>query len=186
MSIKSVFKKLIPKSIFGPYHYLMGALGAALFLFPSRKMRVIGITGTSGKSTTVFILRHILDISGRKCGALSTIEFRTGGRTKLNNKKMTMLGRVQLQRMLNAMVRKGCKYAIVETTSEGVVQYRHKFINYDTAVFTNLYPEHIESHGGFENYKAAKVYFNEIVNDYSDTVWAKKSLERIQELGKEK
>jgi UDP-N-acetylmuramoyl-L-alanyl-D-glutamate--2,6-diaminopimelate ligase len=53
-------------------------------------------------------------------------------------------------------VREGCTVAIIETTSEGYLQHRHRFINYDTIVLTNLYPEHIEAHGGFENYKAAK------------------------------
>src|SRR3989338_6306781 len=69
---------------------------------------------------------------------------------------MTMLGRFALQKLLRDMVDAGCKYAVVETSSEGIKQYRHRGINYDVAVFTNLTPEHIESHGGFENYKKAK------------------------------
>ena len=57
------------------------------------------------------------------------------------------------------MVKNNCKYAIVETTSEGIEQFRHKFINYDILVFTGLYEEHIESHGSFENYKKAKAEY---------------------------
>jgi len=69
---------------------------------------------------------------------------------------MTMLGRFKLQKLLKDMVSAGCEYAIVETSSEGIKQYRHVGINYDYAFFLNLTPEHIESHGGFENYKRAK------------------------------
>ena len=78
------------------------------------------------------------------------------GENKINDQKMTMLGRAKIQEYLREMVDKGCQIAIVETTSEGIVQFRHRFIDYDTVVLTNLYPEHIESHGGFENYKNAK------------------------------
>jgi len=69
---------------------------------------------------------------------------------------MTMLGRFQTQKLLKEMVQEKCEYAIIETSSEGIKQYRHKGIDYDVAVFTNLTPEHLESHGGFENYKKAK------------------------------
>jgi UDP-N-acetylmuramoyl-L-alanyl-D-glutamate--2,6-diaminopimelate ligase len=74
----------------------------------------------------------------------------------LNNKKMTMLGRFQLQKLLSQMVSVGCKYAVIEVSSEGIKQFRHLAINFDYVVFTNLTPEHLESHGGFENYKKAK------------------------------
>ena len=69
---------------------------------------------------------------------------------------MTMLGRFQTQKMLREMVQAGCQYAIVETSSQGILQSRHIGINYDVVVFTNLTPEHIEAHGSFENYKKAK------------------------------
>jgi UDP-N-acetylmuramoyl-L-alanyl-D-glutamate--2,6-diaminopimelate ligase len=82
--------------------------------------------------------------------------FSDGKKQWLNDKKMTMVGRFFTQKMLAAMLKNGCQFAIVETTSEGIRQYRHRFINYDTVVFTGLYPEHIESHGSFEKYKEAK------------------------------
>ena len=75
--------------------------------------------------------------------------------TSNNDKKMTMVGPFFTQRTIRKMVKNGCYYAIIETTSEGVRQFRHRFINYDVLVFTGLYPEHIESHGSFENYKKA-------------------------------
>lgn len=137
-------------------HLCVALYGAVKYRFPSKKIHVIGITGTSGKSTTVFLLRQLLEYVGYTVGSLSTIDFSIAGENKLNDQKMTMLGRAKIQEYLREMVDKGCQIAIIETTSEGIVQYRHRFIDYDTVVLTNLYPEHIESHGGFENYKNAK------------------------------
>lgn len=138
------------------FHLILAIFGAIRYRFPSTKLRVIGITGTSGKSTTVFLLRQLLEYAGYTVGSLSTIDFSIAGENKINDQKMTMLGRAKIQEYLKEMVDKGCDIAIIETTSEGIVQYRHRFIQYDTVVLTNLYPEHIESHGGFENYKNAK------------------------------
>ena len=153
-------KKLIPKKLFRClqpiYHYLMGALAACCYAFPSRQLVVIGVTGTTGKTTTVNFLARLLSANGYKAGYTSTAQFDDGAREWLNDKKMTMPGRFFLQRTLRQMVRNGCRVAVVETTSQGVEQYRHRFINYDLMIFTNLYPEHIEAHGSFENYKRAK------------------------------
>lgn len=146
----------IPKPIRNFKHLAFAYFGAVKYGFPSNKLRVIGVTGTSGKSTTVYLLRQLLEHAGHTVGSLSTIDFSIAGENKLNDQKMTMLGRAKIQEYLREMVDKQCDFAIVETTSEGVVQYRHRLINYDTVVLTNLYPEHIESHGSFEHYKNAK------------------------------
>lgn len=138
-------------------HYFYALHGAVKYRFPSKELFVIGVTGTSGKSTTVYLLRQMLEAAGYTVGSLSTIDFYIAGEDKLNDQKMTMLGRGANQRYLREMVEKGCDIAIVETTSEGALQHRHRFINYDTFIFTNLYPEHIESHGSFENYKQCKL-----------------------------
>lgn len=138
-------------------HFLYAWFGALRYQYPSEKLLVIGVTGTSGKSSTVYFLKQFLEAAGMKVGALSTVEFCVAGACRLNDKKMTMLGRMQIQKFLREMCNAGCTVAIIETTSEGYLQYRHRFINYDTIVLTNLYPEHIEAHGGFENYKAAKL-----------------------------
>lgn len=124
---------------------------------PSKELFVIGVTGTSGKSTTIWLLKQLLEAAGHTVGTLSTIEFSIAGESKLNDKKMTMLGKMEIQRYLRKMVEKGCDVAIVETTSEGRLQYRHRCINYDMMLLTNLYPEHIESHGSFDKYRQAKV-----------------------------
>lgn len=153
-------KKLIPQNLFKalqpPYHFLVALLAAIVYHFPSRKMIVIGVTGTAGKTSTVYLIAKTLAAAGYKTGFTSTAVFSDGDKEWLNDKKMTMPGRFFIQRTLHQMWKNGCRYAIVETTSEGIKQFRHRFINYDILVFTNLYPEHIESHGSFEKYKEAK------------------------------
>lgn len=163
MSMKSTIKKIIPKKLLNLRHLFFAWYGAYKYAFPSEDLLVIGITGTSGKSSTTYFLRQMLEAQGFKVGSLSTIDFYVGGENKLNDQKMTMLGKYKIQKYLREMVDKKCDIAIVETTSEGFVQYRHRFINYDMMILTNLYPEHIDSHGSFENYKAAKVGIFEYV-----------------------
>jgi len=155
--MKKIIKKLLPKSVINLRHLFYAWWGAVKYKHPSEELFVIGITGTSGKSTTTTLLRQTLEEVGYTVGSLSTIDFYVAGERKLNDQKMTMLGKTAIQRYLREMVDKKCDIAIVETTSEGRVQHRHRFINYDMMVLTNLYPEHIESHGSFENYKQAKI-----------------------------
>jgi UDP-N-acetylmuramoyl-L-alanyl-D-glutamate--2,6-diaminopimelate ligase len=156
----SKIKKLIPLKIFRRlqpvYHFLVGYLAACYYRFPSRQLLIIGVTGTTGKTSTVYFLSRLLSASGYKAGYTSTAQFNDGNKEWLNDKKMTMPGRFFLQRTLRRMLKNGCRAAIIETTSQGIEQFRHRFINYDFLIFTNLYPEHIEAHGNFENYKQAK------------------------------
>jgi UDP-N-acetylmuramoyl-L-alanyl-D-glutamate--2,6-diaminopimelate ligase len=153
-------KKIIPMSIFKKiqpiYHWIISFLAYLIYSNPSQEIIVIGITGTTGKTTTTYLIAKMLENNGFKVGFTSTALFNNGKKEWLNNKKMTMLGRFFTQKILRQMVKNGCQYAIIETTSEGIRQYRHQFINYDLLVFTGLYPEHIESHGSFENYKKTK------------------------------
>ncbi len=157
MSLKQSIKNILPKRILNIRHLFYAWWGSVKYHHPSEELLVIGITGTSGKSSTIHFLRQTLEFAGFRVGSLSTVDFYINGELKLNDKKMTMVGKYFIQEKLREMVDKKCDIAIVETTSEGYLQYRHKFINYDTIVLTNLYPEHLEHHGGFENYKAAKL-----------------------------
>jgi UDP-N-acetylmuramoyl-L-alanyl-D-glutamate--2,6-diaminopimelate ligase len=158
--IFSAIKKLIPQKLFKAvapvYHYLLAWSAALFYGMPAEKMVVIGITGTIGKTTTSYLLLRTLKECGYKVGLTSTAIFDDGNKEWLNDKRMTMVGRFFLQGLLAKMVKNGCQIAIVETTSEGISQFRHKFINYDWLIYTGLFPEHIERHGSFENYKKEK------------------------------
>jgi len=154
--MKESIKKFIPEPVLSLYHFILAFLGAVIYRFPSRKMKVIGVTGTNGKTTVVNMATRILEEAGYKVASLSSIKFKIGDREWPNTLKMTMLGRFKLQKFLRQAVNAGCQYAVLEVTSEGIKQYRHKFIGFEIAVFTNLTPEHIEAHGGFENYRREK------------------------------
>lgn len=154
--MKELIKKFIPSFLLDWYHFTLAFLGALLYRFPSNKIKVIGVTGTNGKTTVVNLTTRILEKAGYKVACLSSIRFKVGKEERENFLKMTMPGRFKLQRFLKEAVNKGCQYVVLEVTSEGIKQHRHRFIRFEAAVFTNLTPEHIESHGGLENYRAAK------------------------------
>ncbi|MFH1656781.1 MAG: UDP-N-acetylmuramoyl-L-alanyl-D-glutamate--2,6-diaminopimelate ligase [Candidatus Nealsonbacteria bacterium] len=157
MQIKEIFKKIIPDFLLAFYHYLLALLGAFLYGFPSKDIKVIGITGTSGKTTAVNLTTAILEQAGYKVACLSSIRFKIGDKELENKLKMTMPGRFKIHKFLKQAKKEKCQYAVLEITSEGIKQYRHKFIDFTAVVFTNLSPEHIEAHKGFENYRKAKL-----------------------------
>ncbi|MGB0756911.1 MAG: Mur ligase family protein [Patescibacteria group bacterium] len=154
--LKSIIKKFIPEPLIAVYHKAWAVAANIIYGFPSRKLVVIGVTGTKGKSTVSNMVWKVLTESGLKVGMTTTANFRINDKEWINDTKMTMQGRMRLQKLLRDMVRSGCTHAVVETSSEGIKQYRHWGIEYNVAVITNLTPEHIESHGSFENYRAAK------------------------------
>ncbi len=154
--MKATIKKIVPKWAVKFYHCILAQAGALIYGYPSRKIIVVGVTGTKGKSTTSYLIAKLLESAGYNVGLTSTIIFKIGKEEWLNDKKMTMPGRFGLQKFLRQMVSAGCKYAVIETSSEGIAQYRHAGIDYDLAVFTNLSPEHIESHGSYDRYRGAK------------------------------
>jgi len=157
----NIGRKIIPKSIFKKaqpvYHYLLALAGAFYYKFPSRKIFIVAVTGTKGKTSVTELINEILNEAGHKTALLNTIHFKIGDKEERNLFKMTMPGRFFIQRFLHNAVANKCKYVVMEMTSEGVKQFRHKFIALDTLVFTNIAPEHIESHGSFENYLNAKL-----------------------------
>ena len=153
-------RKIIPRRIFRAaqpiYHWGLGIFGAVIFALPSRGMRVIAVTGTKGKSTTVFMIAKIFEDQGLPVAAVGSLGFKIGERTWPNNSKMTLPGRFKLQKFLHQAKQSGAKFVVLEATSEGIVQYRLAGVKIDCAVYTNLHREHLESHGSFDNYMAAK------------------------------
>lgn len=154
--IKTIIKKFLPKKVLFFYHKFLALSASFLYGQPSNKLIVIGVTGTAGKSTTVYLIGKMLESCGLKVGWTSSISFKDAKGEKNNDKKMTMPGRFFLQKFLKNLVQNNYQIAIIETSSEGILQSRHLGINYDVALFTNLSPEHIETHGGFDNYKKTK------------------------------
>ena len=159
--ILRTIERLIPKKIykfFQPaYHILLAVTGTIIYRRPSRHIYVIGITGTKGKSSTTEFVNAVLEGAGKKTAILSTIRFKVGDKTRPNKYKMTMPGRFFTQKFLHDAVKEKCEYAIIEMTSEGARFYRHLGVELDALIFTNLSPEHIESHGSFKKYKEAKL-----------------------------
>lgn len=159
--LKKIIQKVLPAPLFRAfsitYHFLFG-WGAALFYgFPARKLFVIGITGTKGKSSTAEMVNAILEEAGYRTALASTIRFKVDKESRPNLFKMTMQGRGYVQKVLSEAVRADCTHAVLELTSEGHVQFRDVGTFLNALIFTNIQPEHIESHGSYENYKNVKV-----------------------------
>lgn len=132
-------------------------MSAAWYRFPSRKIKVIAITGTKGKSSTTEILNAIFEEAGFKTALSNTIRFKIGDTSRPNLYKMSMPGRGFIQKLLREAVDAGCDYMVMEMTSQGTLTNRHRFIELDALVFTNISPEHIEAHGSYENYLDSKL-----------------------------
>ncbi|MCX6717963.1 MAG: UDP-N-acetylmuramyl-tripeptide synthetase [Candidatus Taylorbacteria bacterium] len=155
--IKKVLPKGLMKKILPVYHYLLPLIGAIIYRFPSKKIKVVAVTGTKGKTSTVEFINAILEKAGKKTALAGTLRFKIAENSKPNLYKMTMPGRFFMQKFLRDAIKAGCEYAVIEISSEAVKQYRNKFIDLNALIFTNLAPEHIESHGSYEKYVNAKL-----------------------------
>lgn len=159
-TVVRILKKIVPKPVvrlLGPlYHLILSFLMALAYGFPARSLTVIGVTGTKGKSTTAEMLFAIFRAAGHKTALLSTIRFAIEDESEPNRYKMTLQGRGFAQAFMRKALAAGCTHLVIEVTSESVLQYRHLFLSLDGLVVTNIQHEHIESHGSFEKYVAAK------------------------------
>ncbi len=154
--IKKALRKIVPESVILASHKVRGVLAANAYGFPGRKLTVIGVTGTKGKTTTCHIIAQILEEAGYKVGLLSTVMFKIGKQEWANETNMGTLPPFKLQKLLKQMVEAGCQYAVIETTSHSLDQWRVYGIPYQVAVFTNLSHDHLDYHKTFEQYRAAK------------------------------
>lgn len=155
-----LLKKVIPEPVveFGRplYHRTLALFMALSYGFPARRLTVIGITGTKGKSTVAEMVFAILRAGGKKTALLSTIRFAIEDDSEPNRYKMTMQGRGFAQAFMKKALNAGCTHVVIEVTSEGVLQDRHRFLDLDALIVTNIQREHIERHGSFGQYVAAK------------------------------
>ncbi|MBL4644358.1 MAG: hypothetical protein JKX80_00650 [Candidatus Pacebacteria bacterium] len=142
-------KKFIPTQLYTTlsplYHRTLAWVGARLYGYPSRELKVVAVTGTKGKSSVCEFVNSILEHAGYTTALVSTIRFKIGENSQPNKRKMTMPGRFFLQSFLRKVVDAKCDWVIVEMTSEGAKQFRHVGIDTDALIFTNIAAEHIES-----------------------------------------
>lgn len=154
--LRHVIPKSIARRVRPAYHWLLAFCSAAFYRFPSRKLIVIGVTGTNGKTTVVHLTTDIFEAAGFPVASISSVRFKVKGKEWPNDLKQTMPGRFQIQKFLRRALNAGVTHVVLEVTSEGIKQFRHRFIRFQAVALTNVTPEHIESHGGFEKYKQAK------------------------------
>ncbi|MDP3685804.1 MAG: UDP-N-acetylmuramoyl-L-alanyl-D-glutamate--2,6-diaminopimelate ligase [bacterium] len=139
-----------------PYKALQACAACVIFGFPGRKLRVVGVTGTDGKTTTVHFIVKALESAGYTVGAISTIHYQVGTRVWTNKTKLTTPGPWELQKLLAHMVRAGCQYVVLECSSHRLDQNGFWGIPFDVAVITNITREHFDYHRDFDDYARAK------------------------------
>jgi UDP-N-acetylmuramoyl-L-alanyl-D-glutamate--2,6-diaminopimelate ligase len=132
----------------------MADLAAKFFNYPARKLKLAGVTGTNGKTTTTFLIKHICEKAGMRCGLLGTVRYEIGERVLPATR--TTPESLDLQELLAQIRDVGCKAAAMEVSSHALAQERVRDIEWDVTVFTNLTQDHLDFHGTMENYFAAK------------------------------
>lgn len=139
------------------YHKATAVIAAVRWGFPGYRLKVIGITGTSGKSTTVELTQYLLHHSGIKTGSISGIQIQIGDKKIHNASLRTTLRPWETQKRLRQMVSAGCEFAVIEVSSHALDQHRLWGVPIDTAILTNIYDhEHIDYHGDFADYIRTK------------------------------
>src|SRR3954464_875085 len=129
-------------------------LAVAFYENPARKLKLAGVTGTNGKTTTTFLIKHIGESAGMRCGLLGTVRYEIGER--ILPAVRTTPESLDVQELLAQMRSAGCKAAAMEVSSHALEQERVRGIEWDVAVFTNLTQDHLDFHGTMENYFEAK------------------------------
>ena len=132
----------------------MADIAAAFHGAPAGKLKVMGVTGTNGKTTTAFLVKHLLDADHRRCGLIGTVKYCIGENE--SDAARTTPESLDLQELLAQMVDAGNKAVAMEVSSHALVQHRARAIEFDTAVFTNLTPDHLDYHRTMEQYFEAK------------------------------
>lgn len=154
--IKDYFRKILPASFISWTHYVRGVLAATIYGYPGRKLKIIGVTGTNGKTTTCNMIARILEKANYRVGLATTINFKIDKEEWVNKTKMTTVSPFALQKFLKQCLDAGCHWVIIETTSHAISQYRNYGINYEIAILTNITHDHLDYHKTFEEYRDTK------------------------------
>ena len=138
----------------------MRAVAALIFYgFPSRKLKVIGVTGTDGKTTTVTMIYRILKAAGKRVSMVSTVDAVIGSKKIRTGLHTTTPDPFLMQKLLRRMVDEGDEYAVLEVSSHGIDQLRVFGVNFLVGVLTNITKEHLDYHGSFDSYLSTKALF---------------------------
>jgi UDP-N-acetylmuramoyl-L-alanyl-D-glutamate--2,6-diaminopimelate ligase len=168
MNIRTIVKKGIPTGLFKKIeptgHLIEAVIENIRYGFPGRKVRVIGVTGTNGKTTTSSMIYRMLSEAGIKAGLMSTVAYGSLGEIVPQKVHMTTTQAGKLQRQLKQYAAQGVEWVVLETSSHALAQHRVWGVPYEIAVFTNLTHDHLEYHGTFENYREAKRQLFKIAN----------------------
>jgi len=146
----------------------LAPLAAAFHGWPARRLRVVGVTGTDGKTTTAHLIAAVLESAGRRCALLSSAELRSGGRARVNATHMTTLEAPEVQAFLAEALRTGDRWAVLEASSHGLALHRVDACAFDVAVFTTLGCDHLDFHGSLEEYRAAKGCLFRLLGEAAD------------------
>jgi UDP-N-acetylmuramoyl-L-alanyl-D-glutamate--2,6-diaminopimelate ligase len=130
-------------------------LGAAFYGYPARKLKLAGVTGTNGKTTTTFLIQHICEKAGMRCGLIGTVRYQLGERVLPAAR--TTPESLDLQELLAQIANAGCRAATMEVSSHALAQDRTRGLELDVAVFTNLTQDHLDFHGTMKNYFESKL-----------------------------
>ena len=154
----------LPAHVAGEVDFLMvansavalGVVSANFYDNPSDKLKLVGVTGTNGKTTIATLLYQLFRDLGYKCGLLSTVENQING--KVIPATHTTPDQVELNRLLDEMVAQGCDYCFMEVSSHSVAQHRIAGLNFSGAIFSNITHDHLDYHKTFDNYIKAKIF----------------------------
>lgn len=141
-----------------PVHYIQALAAASRYHYPARKLRVIGVTGTNGKTTTSAMIWKMLNEAGYKTGLLTTVGWsEDGSRIHRQYEHMTTERVEVLNKRMRAVADSGAEFLVLETTSHALMQFRTLGVPIEVAVFTNITHEHLDYHKTFANYRKAKM-----------------------------
>lgn len=163
--MKSILSKLVPQSLKNLYHWMQSLIANMVYGFPSRRLKIIGVTGTDGKTTTSTMLYHLLQKDGKKVGLVSTVSAKIGKDELPTGLHVTTPDPFLLQKILKQMVNVGMEYVVLEITSHGLDQFRVSGVQLIGGIYTNVTPEHLDYHKTYKKYIKAKSKLMNLIDE---------------------
>lgn len=150
------FKRLVPRQVINSYHFAVAFAAVVRYRYPARKLKVIGVTGTDGKTTTSTLIYHLLNSAGKKVALITSVAAYIGDKQLETGLHVTSPDPMELQRLLREIVDKGFDHVVLESTSHGLDQHRLLGANTKVGVLTNITPEHMLYHKTMTDYTRSK------------------------------